>query len=390
MKPYKAIQTQKESPNKRSAFKNVHSRQHHRVKQLLNANSLRATTSTPVDSNKQPPTQTRLNMEALLQHDLSQVTVNKNSTKATELGANAYTQGTQIHFAPGLYNPHTQKGKKLIAHELTHVVQQSRKQINPTNLFRGTPVNDHSPLEREADQMGQRAVNINAENPLNTAWLSNLDRQKIRPLSSASLPIQKEDNETSFDIDYSLLPPSLQLRLWVLSLDANTSRVRLSRDFGNISAGFNYNYGGALSADISTGGFRGSLGVDPSNANLSLGGSYGGFNASATGNIGQRSFGFNLGYGSPLLPFPSQLNSIFSSGAQGLGNVVGDISSAPNNPLAWYGLHSDDISTISTAVKTGMQIHNQQTSSQRFGAGLRLSYSPLTGITIYGGVQFVF
>lgn len=387
MIPHKAMQTRKETATFRSPGKNLHSRQHHRVKQLLTTGSLRSTAD---NSEKQLPAQTRLNMEALFQQDFSSVTVNKNSTQALELGANAFTRGTQIHFAPGLYDPHTRKGKRLIAHELTHVVQQDKKQLNPTNLFRGTPVNDHSPLENEADQMAQRAISMDDSEKLKSAWLNNLNKQKLQAMSGSAPIIQKEDSETGFDIDYSLLPPSLQLRLWVLSLDANTSRVRLSRDFGSISAGLNYNYGGALSADISGGGFRGSLGVDPSTADLSLGGSYGGFRASATGNIGQRSFGLNLGYGSRLLPFPTELSSIFNSGAESLANVAGNISSAPNDPLAWYGLHSDDISTITRAVKTGMRIHDQQTGTQNFGAGLRLSYSPVSGFMIYGGVQLLF
>jgi hypothetical protein len=377
---------------------NRHSKQHQRVKNLLTMSSLCSSTTNLVNTDNQLPVQTRLNMEALFKHDLSNIKIKNNSTKAVELGANAYTQGTQIHFAPGLYNPHTQKGKRLIAHELAHVVQQNRNQVKPTSLFRGTPVNDHSQLEREADQMGQRASRMEYSKTLNFDWYNNLNKQKIQAFSGSTQAIQKEDNKTGFDIDYSLLPPSLQLRLWILSLDANTSRVRLSHDFGNIAAGLNFNYPKGISADISARGFKGSFGVnfidnfgfDQSNVNLSLGGSYRGFNASATGNFGQRSFGLNLGYGSRLLPFPSQLSSIFNSGAQGFGNVVGDISSAPNNPLAWYGLHSDDISTITTAIKTGKQIHDQQTSSQRFGAGLRLSYSPLTGFMIYTGVQLNF
>lgn len=390
MKPHKAMHSHEQTATIRSPAKNLYSRQHHRVKQLLNTSRLRTTAATHHHSEKQLPAQTRLNMEALFQQDLSTVTINKNSSKAVNLGANAYTRGSQIHFAPGHYNPQTRQGKKLIAHELTHVVQQHRQPVRANNLYHGTPVNNHPALEQEADQMALKAVNMHSQDTLNTAWLSHLDRQKIPPFSSALQTIQKEDNETGFDIDYSLLPPSLQLRLWVLSLDANTSRVRLSRDFGSLSAGLNYNYGGALSADISGGGFRGSFGVDPSTADLSLGGSYAGFRASATGNIGQRSFGLNLGYGSRLLPFPAELSSIFNSGAEGLGSVVGDISSAPNNPLAWYDLHSDDISTITTAVKTGMQIQDQQTSSQNFGAGLRLSYSPVSGFMIYGGVQLLF
>ena len=43
-----------------------------------------------------------------------------NFCKAEEIGALAYAQGTDIHFAPGQYNPECQEGQKLIGHELTH------------------------------------------------------------------------------------------------------------------------------------------------------------------------------------------------------------------------------------------------------------------------------
>lgn len=91
-----------------------------------------------------------------------------------------------------------------------------------------------------------------------------------------------------------------------------------------------------------------------------------------------------------LQPFPSQLSSIFMSGEQGMRNIAGDISSAPDNPLAWYDLHSDDVSTITAAINMGRRIHKQQTSSQNFGAGLRITYSPDAGLLIYGGVQLIF
>ena len=43
---------------------------------------------------------------------------------AVSLGASAYTAGTDIVFATGLYDPLTTSGRLLLAHELTHVVQQ--------------------------------------------------------------------------------------------------------------------------------------------------------------------------------------------------------------------------------------------------------------------------
>ena len=66
-----------------------------------------------------------------------------------------------------------------------------------------------------------------------------------------------------------------------------------------------------------------------------------------------------------------------------------DITAAPNNPLAWYKLHSDDVGTITRAVTTGKQIANAGTGDN-FGVGLRLNYDQQTGFTIYGGAQFKF
>ena len=45
---------------------------------------------------------------------------------AREVAAHAYTVGSDIVFAEGAYAPATDSGRRLIAHELTHVVQQTR------------------------------------------------------------------------------------------------------------------------------------------------------------------------------------------------------------------------------------------------------------------------
>jgi hypothetical protein len=45
---------------------------------------------------------------------------------ARALAADAFTIGSQIGFAPGRYSPQTESGKRLLAHELTHVIQQDR------------------------------------------------------------------------------------------------------------------------------------------------------------------------------------------------------------------------------------------------------------------------
>jgi len=47
------------------------------------------------------------------------------AVSARTINAHAYTSGSHIVFDSGRYDPHSSEGRKLLAHELTHVVQQS-------------------------------------------------------------------------------------------------------------------------------------------------------------------------------------------------------------------------------------------------------------------------
>lgn len=97
-------------------------------------------------------------MEDSFGTDFSSVRVHPDSSKAPEVGALAYTQGTDIHFAPGQFKPDTTAGQELLGHELAHVVQQAEGRVRPTTEIGGMPVNDNEALEHEADVMGARAA----------------------------------------------------------------------------------------------------------------------------------------------------------------------------------------------------------------------------------------
>lgn len=61
-------------------------------------------------------------------HDFSPVRIHTGAAagrSATDLGAAAYTVGRDIVFGAGRFAPGTHEGRRLLAHELTHVVQQS-------------------------------------------------------------------------------------------------------------------------------------------------------------------------------------------------------------------------------------------------------------------------
>lgn len=102
------------------------------------------------------PDQVRAKMETAFGMDFSDVRVHVGQ-EASAIGAIAYTWGTNIHFAPGQYNPHTIQGQKLLGHELWHVVQQKSGRVS--NPFGGgvAVVQDHA-LEAEADRMGIKAA----------------------------------------------------------------------------------------------------------------------------------------------------------------------------------------------------------------------------------------
>ena len=79
--------------------------------------------------------ETKSFFEPRLGHDLSDVRVHTNSgaaQSAENIGALAYTSGKNIVFNQGQYAPGSDDGKKLLAHELTHVVQQDNN--TPSNL----------------------------------------------------------------------------------------------------------------------------------------------------------------------------------------------------------------------------------------------------------------
>lgn len=104
------------------------------------------------------PDAVKQRMEDSFGTDFSSVRVHPESSKAPEVGALAYTQGTDIHFAPGQFKPDTAAGRELLGHELTHVVQQFDGRVQPTTEISGMPVNDNEALEREADAMGAKAA----------------------------------------------------------------------------------------------------------------------------------------------------------------------------------------------------------------------------------------
>ena len=83
------------------------------------------------------PEETREFMESRFDNDFSDVKIHKGSQAvqlSQELGAQAFTHGQDIYFNSGKYEPHTDTGKRLLAHELTHTIQQTGPKIKTKSL----------------------------------------------------------------------------------------------------------------------------------------------------------------------------------------------------------------------------------------------------------------
>lgn len=110
----------------------------------------------PSGSGTALPDDTRAQMESSFGTSFSDVRVFEGE-QAPSVGAIAYTRGSNVHFAPGRYDPSSQSGKSLLGHELAHVVQQREGRVSRPQA-KGAPVNADAGLEAEADRAGARAA----------------------------------------------------------------------------------------------------------------------------------------------------------------------------------------------------------------------------------------
>jgi hypothetical protein len=90
--------------------------------------------------------ETRSFMETRFGHDFGRVRIHANSAAAESaraVNAIAYTVGQHVVLADGQYRPQTPAGRKLLAHELMHVVQQSRRHIPSPAVHRKAGAEEH-------------------------------------------------------------------------------------------------------------------------------------------------------------------------------------------------------------------------------------------------------
>jgi outer membrane protein OmpA-like peptidoglycan-associated protein len=115
----------------------------------------------PLDS------KTRTFFEPRFGRDFSQVRVHTDSKaadSATAVNALAYTVGRDVVFGQGRYTPSTNNGQRLLAHELTHVVQQDGRDCRSDTIEIGA---SDTALEQEANSSAERLRSNGLESSVN-------------------------------------------------------------------------------------------------------------------------------------------------------------------------------------------------------------------------------
>ena len=94
--------------------------------------------------------------------DFSDVRVHtggKADESARSINAQAYTVGTDVVFRSGAYEPDTQGGRHVLAHELAHVMQQKAGPVSGTPAAGGISISDPSDsFERAAEHSATQAM----------------------------------------------------------------------------------------------------------------------------------------------------------------------------------------------------------------------------------------
>jgi hypothetical protein len=158
------------------------------------------------------PANLKSGIENLSGHSMDDVKVHYNSSQPAQLNAHAYAQGTDIHIANGQ--------EKHLPHEAWHVVQQKQGRVKPTLQMKGkVNVNDDAGLEKEADVMGGKAMQLKSleKNNVKSHTTSNPDTVQraiivgINPLNPHEVYDQMllrnpKFEENRLELIYGILP----------------------------------------------------------------------------------------------------------------------------------------------------------------------------------------
>jgi len=141
---------------------------------------------------------TRGSMEKAFGHDFSDVRIHDDSAAseaARDVSAKAATVGDHIVFRSGEFNPGTPAGQHILAHELTHVVQQRSGPVDGTSAGGGVKISDPSDRFETAAEANASLITsqLSAEPALQREDFEGED--DVQAMSDASVQRDGEEEE---------------------------------------------------------------------------------------------------------------------------------------------------------------------------------------------------
>jgi len=196
------------------------------------------------------PEKTHSEMNHAFRVDFSNVRVHTNSDAvqmSAELNARAFTHGKNIYFNQNEYQPNSSSGKRLLAHELTHVVQQGKS----LPLIQKTDLSNVPQVERRQVQYSRRPIPSSLTGLLNGFFATN---PRVAGGATTTNPVdgtvQYSNNipATPSHADYDVRSGLSNVAGWLLgttnalSLNQTTSAQMDLTSFGGSNAIYRFTY----------------------------------------------------------------------------------------------------------------------------------------------------
>jgi len=139
-------------------------------------------------------------MTQRLGEDFSDVRVHTDSAaseSARAVNAHAYTVGSDIVFQSDRYSPGTESGRRMLAHELTHVVQQRSGPVAGESIGGGVRVSHPADsFERAAEHSADRVMAggpVSPPTPASQAVQRSADPARPEPVVQRAAPEEEEE-----------------------------------------------------------------------------------------------------------------------------------------------------------------------------------------------------
>lgn len=195
------------------------------------------------------PDRLKSGLENLSGLDMSDVKVYRNSSKPKQLDALAYTQGNDIYLGPGQ--------EQHLPHEAWHVVQQKQGRVEATGKIGKDTVNENASLEKEASQIGSKAMSAISFAIDSPAKIDNVSSKNIQ-----KTPVIQREPIPSSAIILDVNAAAEKVLQYLISTARGTSRQYSSVNWRNMFLGVISQQIAGKTLGVITANWRDNTGLD--------------------------------------------------------------------------------------------------------------------------------